>query len=282
MVVVGSSGRRRRRWALVPPLLILAVSLGLLVYRMNVSDWYWGSVPKRTPVPTLARVDHPGPVPFPTAPIIPPDDPKSAEPEARTEALEGAPPDAAVQVDEPSSLEDADDSIRREAEQARAHRDEIARLKERETERLDRIPTRPDPGFGGLNPAQLDALRRHQLAVRRQMEAMMEAQVRRFEGMFRDQAVPGGRRRLPAQPPLPWGGLGQAERDLPAPGFLPGLPAEVQAEMDRMFDEVFRMQPRPGLRRPPADRIPPPIPRQPPGPPSNPPPADETYSRSFT
>lgn len=268
MIAAGSSGRsKRRRWVFLPPMLIVGVSLGLFAYRMNASDWYWGPVPVRKAGPTLARVEPPVQADVPETAAVEPDAPPGPDVEQ--------PPDAVAQA-EPV---DPEESIRREAEQARVHRDEIAKLKEREADRLDRNPPRPDPRFGGFNPAALAAIQRQRQAMMRQMEAMMEDQVRQFEGMFPGRRVPGGR----FMPPLPWGGPAPGDRDLPMPGFLPNLPAEVQAEMDRMFEGTFRVPARPGLRRAPANPfpVPPPGPRRP-QPPRDPSPAGEFDSRSFT
>lgn len=298
---MGTSGLpvrgKRRRWAFVPPLLILGVSLGSFAYRLSVSDWYWGPAPARKAPVAVAWAEPPGllsesrvpnsatvpapedaiaekPEPEPDRALSQNDGPKAATAPAESSP---SPSDAVAGVKpEPESL-DPEESIRRQAERTREHRDEIARLKEHEAERLDRNPPQPEPRFGAVNPAQIEALLRRQLAMRREMEAMMEARIRGF-GFGGGNPNPGqrapGRRAFPAPPPLPWNGLGR------------GFPKEMQADVDRMFDEVFRMRNRPWPGVAPADPTPPPpgpgLPVPPRRIPGDPPPPNEAYSRSFT
>ncbi|MFO0956757.1 MAG: hypothetical protein U0800_04725 [Isosphaeraceae bacterium] len=283
---------RRRTWAFLPPFLILGVSLGLLAYRMNATNWYWGAAPARRPGPMLARADRPqtvllpptaGEQPVAVRPIDPQDPNLPTEQPAPPEVADPAGERPEAVAHERPKEEDPEESIRREADRARAQREEIARFKDQEADRLDRNPPRPEPLFRGMNPAQAEAMRRRQLAIQRQMDAMMEAQIQQFDEIFRGRRAPG--RRQPARPPLPWGGLGQANPSSPAPGFLPMIPPEVQSEMDRMFEDVFRMQPGQGLRRaipPPANRGPGRRPQQAPQPPQIEPPADEIDPRFFT
>lgn len=165
----------------MPPMLLMVLAAGLLVYRAGVADWHW-EWPKVEGAPKTAVV-APKPAPKADAPV----DAKPAVPAvAEPKAAEKGPLlalNAPAKPADPDAKKKALDDIQKEADRIRAEREELAKIKEREGEKLATAPRPPGIGHGG-NRAMV-------ARQRAQMQAMMRAGMaehdRRVREMMRDQ-----------------------------------------------------------------------------------------------
>lgn len=236
--------RRSTQLRLLPPLLLLLVCSPLITYRVMTHDWYWWSHQAKAPAgaaPALARNDaRPAPAVVPEAEEVAPEAPPA-------EALPVAPP-AAEEIARPAAPEvaaaDPDEAIRQEAEKARAEREELAKFKDKEAERLAKLPP-PRPQGRQLDQAQVEEIRKQMEAFaanhRRQFQAQLDM-MRRDMADF-DAFARGNPRNRPQ-------GL-----------FPPGFDA-AEAEIDKFIDDFLRRQHDQGAQVPappePADDLPPP------------------------
>lgn len=177
-----SSPAPRGPWRLLPPLAVLLVSLGLLAYRVATPDWdwFWGAPP--APRLEALAMAPPDPSPAVDVPVSPPG-PIQQPPEAPADDGRDAPPI-------PETETDPDEEVFREAEKARAQRDEIARFKEKEADRLAERPP-PQPRFpgpgGGVDGRQFERWLRQQRAIEAEMDALIAQHFQQFDELVNAQ-----------------------------------------------------------------------------------------------
>jgi hypothetical protein len=225
-----------------------------LIYRVTTPDWdFWGRL--SPPAQPRAVVQVP-PRTTEEAPEALAETPEG--PALETEPREVAPP-ALAEVD-------PDEEVRKEAERARAQRDEIARFKEKEADRLaQQPPPRPlVPEFrGGIDPRQLDQFLRRQRAIEAEMDALMAQHFAQFDDIIRaqrdlmrrdfDHFAPGPRRGRAAPPDFggPFPGFGAGD---PFQGAFRGAWPNGPARPNRGAVPVPTPTPRPRRQPPPPPR----------------------------
>lgn len=165
----------RGSWRLVPPIFLMLLAIGVFGLRAGVSDWHWQWPSWPKPKPTVASA-APKPKPAPNTPASKrtADAAPAAKPESSPKLADAAKADAEKQ----KAIED----IQKEADRIKQQREELAKIKEREGEKIASAP-RPAPIFGRGNPAFV-------VQQRAQMEAMMREAMaqhqRQVEAMFRE------------------------------------------------------------------------------------------------
>jgi hypothetical protein len=169
----------RGNWRLVPPVLALLFAVGLIAYRTRVSDWrpQW-----RLPSPPIAKAPtKPNAIPAPSQV----EKPGAAPLVARQPGAEKAEPPALAQLAKPEEPAappqlSAIDEIQKEAERIKAEREELAKIKEREGEKLAERARDPRV-LAGRDAA---GFRRQQLQAERRMQLALEAHERRFNELL--------------------------------------------------------------------------------------------------
>jgi hypothetical protein len=238
--------------------MMLLISGSVMTYRVLTPDWYWWSHrPPRLAASNLALADRsalpdsppiPAPIDEPVAGEAPPSENAASHTADMEPQPEASPIPPGTDGSTPPTANDLDEQIRLEAEHARAERDKLETFKEREAERLAKLPPpRPSRPLRRIDPAEIA---RMQQRIREQMDGLMALQRRHLDEMLRAHRQ--------------WAGRDWAELDnrigRSRPGRLPGFPdAEAEAEIDRLFEGILRAQER-ALREM-AEEVPwPPIP----------------------
>lgn len=139
-LVVTPRPTRFNPW-LLPPLLAIVAALGVLLYRVRSPDWHWDSSSK--------------PAKLAEAAPKPPEKPAEAKPKeptvakAETPSVPEPPSPAAVDSEpvpkpEPApKVAQTQEEIEKEAARIRAEREELKKIKEKEGERLAKLPPKP-------------------------------------------------------------------------------------------------------------------------------------------